>query len=197
MVIQEYNPDWEKQFKKIKYEIRKNIKTNNRIIHIGSTSIPGMYAKPIIDINIEIDHISDFNTIKQELGKIGYVHNGDQGIEGREAFKRKQNEHNILLDSIYHHLYVCVRGSREHTRQILFRDYLRNHKEYVKKYNKLKMEILKKHGEHNREKYVEVKEKKYGWFFEDVIKKSIDEKVKKSEAADPESPEYLSDLYSK
>lgn len=191
MVVQEYNPDWVIQFNKIKHEIQSNIKTNNRIFHIGSTSIPGMYAKPIIDLNIEIDHICNFNTIKQELEKIGYYHNGNQGIEGREVFNREKKEHNAILDSIDHHLYVCVKGSREHTRNILFRDYLRNHMEYVKKYNEIKMEILKEHGENNRIKYVEVKEKKYKWFFEDVIKKSIEEKVKQGDVTTGVSVENM------
>ena len=51
MVIQKYDPDWVNRFETLKNEIQKNLKTENRIYHIGSTSIPGMYAKPIIDMN--------------------------------------------------------------------------------------------------------------------------------------------------
>jgi GrpB-like predicted nucleotidyltransferase (UPF0157 family) len=174
MVIEQYNPDWIIQFEQIKNELQRNIKTYNQIHHIGSTSIPGMYAKPIIDINIELKDIPAFGKIKGELENAGYYHNGNQGIAGREVFKRKNECHNEILDSIRHHLYVCATDATEHVRNILFRDYLRNHSEYVKRYNEIKWKILKEYGEDNREKYVEVKEKNYRWFFEEVLKKATE-----------------------
>ena len=172
MVIEEYNIIWPIFFEKIKSEILENVKTPCKIIHIGSTSIPGMYAKPIIDINIEIEDIVEFSIIKDELEKIGYIHEGNLGIEGREAFKRGSNIDNEVLDNIWHHLYVCEKGSREHVRNIQFRDYLRKHKEYVDRYNEIKKDILREYGEDNRKKYVEIKNEKYKWFIEEVIEKS-------------------------
>jgi GrpB-like predicted nucleotidyltransferase (UPF0157 family) len=60
-------------------------------------------------------------------------------------------------------------------RHLLFRDYLRTHGEYVKKYTAIKMAILKHCGEDDRAKYVEAKENHYRWFFEEVIRKSREE----------------------
>ena len=176
-VIQKYDPEWPSMFEKIKTEIVGNIKTCSNIHHVGSTSIPGMYAKPVIDIDIEIEDLSKFAGISEELAKIGYQHEGNQGIDNREVFKRKEGFDNRVLDSTYHHLYVCTKDSEEFKRHILFRDYLRMHEEYVKKYNDIKMEILSECGD-NRKEYVRIKEENYKWFFEDVINKSIMEKNK-------------------
>lgn len=78
----------------------------NRIEHVGSTSIPGMDAKPIIDIDIEIETEADFDKLKAELERIGYIHCGDQGIQGRETFKR------ILIKAecirFIHSAFICL-----------------------------------------------------------------------------------------
>ena len=176
MVIVAYDQKWPRQFEKLKHEITKTVTHYKNIEHIGSTSIPGMYAKPIIDINIGIDKIDDFGPIKDELARLGYFHNGDHGIEGREVFNRSGDCAHGVLDSIKHHLYVGTWDSREFRRNLLLRDYLRRHADYVEQYNRIKLEILEKYGENNRAKYVEVKERDYTWFFEDVIKKSMVEK---------------------
>jgi GrpB-like predicted nucleotidyltransferase (UPF0157 family) len=171
MVIVKYNPEWPRQFERLTQEITKTVTQYTNIEHIGSTAIPGMYAKPIIDMNIKIAHRDSFCLIKEELTRIGYFHNGNQGIEGREVFKRSGKCVNDALDTIRHHLYVGTADSREFQRNVLFRDYLKTHPVYVEKYNQIKMDILKEYGEHNRAKYVEVKERDYRWFFEDVIQK--------------------------
>ncbi|MBN1619214.1 GrpB family protein [candidate division WOR-3 bacterium] len=178
MVIVEYSRDWPMRFNLIKAELEKSIRNFVRIEHIGSTSIPGMKAKPVIDIDIEVSDMGAFELTKDELGKIGYHHNGNQGIEGREAFKRTGDIKHPILDAIKHHLYVCPTESVEFLNHLLFRDYLRNHREYVERYNGLKHEILTKHGENNRDKYVEVKENEYRWFFMKVIELSRKEKKK-------------------
>ncbi len=80
MVIVAYNPQWKKQFLKIYELLHQNLTGLFFIHHVGSTSIKGMFAKPIIDIDIEILDYNNFNTIKNELEKIGYCHEGDLGI---------------------------------------------------------------------------------------------------------------------
>jgi GrpB-like predicted nucleotidyltransferase (UPF0157 family) len=82
-------------------------------------------SKPIIDIDIVYKNQSHFGKIKFELTRMGYYHNGNQGIEQREVFKRNGKGTNRILDSITHHLYVCLNDSEELKRHILFRDYLR------------------------------------------------------------------------
>ena len=172
MVVVEYDKNWPSDFEKIKKEIEKAIVEPAVIEHVGSTSIPGMKAKPIIDIDVGLNNWADFEKVKKALAEIGYEHEGDRGITGREAFCRNGKVHNEILDTIEHHLYVCSVDNTEFNRHILFRDYLRSHLEIRDRYNQIKEEILAKVGVNNRAGYVQMKEEEYMDFFEDVIAKA-------------------------
>ena len=172
MVVVEYDKNWPSDFEKIKKEIEKAIVEPAVIEHVGSTSIPGMKAKPIIDIDVGLNNWADFEKVKKDLAAIGYVHEGDRGIKGREVFDRNGLVHNDVLDTIDHHLYVCSVDNEEFKRHLLFRDYLRSHDEARDKYNQIKEEILTKVGVDNRAGYVQMKEDEYRDFFEDIIEKA-------------------------
>jgi len=172
MVVFEYDINWPNCFLKIKNELNKVLTVQSVVEHVGSTSIPGMKAKPIIDIDVGLENWDDFETVKMELAKIGYKHEGDLGIKGREAFGRTGEIHNEVLDTIDHHLYVCSINNEEFKRHILFRDYLRSHDEARDRYNQIKEEILAKVGADNRAGYVQMKEDEYKDFFEGIIKKA-------------------------
>ncbi len=164
MVIEKYNPKWPKQFSAIKELLEKNTTEYISIEHVGSTSISGMSAKPIIDIDVVVEDEAQFLRLKNQLEAIGYKHEGDRGISGREAF----DDTNVPID-IEQHLYVCVKDNAELQRHLKFRNRLRAEPELVEEYNKIKEEILSKVGENNRSAYVEMKEKEYKWFFEKVL----------------------------
>ena len=176
MVVENYDEKWPGDFLKIKEELLKVITVPCKVEHVGSTSIPGMKAKPIIDIDVGLESWDDFEAVKKGLASIGYEHEGDKGITGREAFGRNGLLHNEILNLIDHHLYVCSFDNEEYKRHILFRDYLRNHTEARDKYNQIKEEILAKVGSDNRAGYVQMKEEEYGEFFEDVISKAMKQK---------------------
>ena len=106
-----------------------------RIEHIGSTSVEGLSAKPIIDIDVVIKDYAEFEEVVSILGAIGYRHEGDLGIAGREAFKYDGKDHLRK-----HHLYVCPEDSPELKRHIAFRDYLRTHSDAVRQYSRIKEE---------------------------------------------------------
>lgn len=164
MVVEKYNPKWVEQFSVLKEFLAKNTTEYISIEHVGSTSIPGMNAKPIIDIDIIVEDAAQFLRLKEELEKIGYVHEGDRGIPGREAF-----DHGKVSIGIDHHLYVCVKDNAELLRHLKFRDKLRSSPELVNEYNKIKEEILAKVGADNRAGYVQMKETDYRWFFDKVL----------------------------
>ncbi len=164
MVVEKYNPNWVNQFSVLKEFLAKNTTEYISIEHVGSTSIPGMNAKPIIDIDIIVEDAAQFLRLKDELEKIGYVHEGDRGIPGREAF-----DHEKVSVGIDHHLYVCVKDNAELLRHLKFRDKLRSSPELVNEYNKIKEEILAKVGADNRAGYVQMKETDYKWFFDKVL----------------------------
>ena len=173
MVVELYNEKWPEMFNDIKNILSKALTNYESIEHIGSTSIPGMIAKPIIDIDIIIENENSFETIKKELGMLGYEHVGDQEIPGREVFKRIETIGQPILNQVKHHLYVCIKDNPELKRHIVFRDKLRNSEKLRNQYNDIKKEILKRVGEDNREGYVELKEKEYRWFFESVIRNNM------------------------
>jgi GrpB-like predicted nucleotidyltransferase (UPF0157 family) len=101
-----------------------------RIEHVGSTSVPGLSAKPTIDLDVVADP-ADVSEAIRRLSGIGYVHKGDQGLAGREALLWPSGEQR-------HHLYVCRADSPALREHILFRDFLRTNPEEVKQYERLK-----------------------------------------------------------
>jgi len=153
IVVVPYDENWTHEFRKIKGEVLPLIKDLIiSIEHVGSTSVKGLFAKPIIDINIVIDNNDILPTIIHKLAQIGYTHVGDLGISGREAFKYTNKIH--LME---HHLYVCPKDSHEHKRQVTFRDYLRLHPADCEKYSKIKIEMAKKFP-HDIDSYISGKE---------------------------------------
>lgn len=121
------------------------------IEHVGSTSVEGLSAKPCIDIDVVIKDYSVFNTIVSKLEAIGYIYEGNLGIEGREAFKYFNKPH---LQT--HHLYVCPQQSKELHRHLTFRDFLRSNPEAVKKYGAVKEKAAQLFPD-DIEKYIEYK----------------------------------------
>ena len=139
VVVVPYSEQWKTDFKTIKQHLLTAVKDAIiSIEHIGSTSVEGLSAKPIIDIDIVIKDYSVFDTVVEKLASLSYIHEGNLGIKDREAFDYKGN-----ADLPKHHLYVCPEFSAELHRHISFRDYLRNHPEAVQKYGKVKKEGAK------------------------------------------------------
>ncbi|MGB6154153.1 MAG: GrpB family protein [Pricia sp.] len=123
MLIQKYTPDWPQNYQALKLELGKALGgIKYQIEHVGSTSVPQLAAKPIIDIDITHQTETDFQSIKSRLIKIRYYHNGNQGILEREVFKRGRKYRNAVLDTIAHHFYVCPAGSKALERHLLFRE---------------------------------------------------------------------------
>jgi GrpB-like predicted nucleotidyltransferase (UPF0157 family) len=136
IVVVPYDEAWEQDFLKIKSELEEALgDLALRIEHVGSTSVKGLSAKPIIDIDVVIEDRSKLDAVIEALAKIGYTHEGDQGIPGREAFHFSGKEH--LRN---HHLYVCDKNASELKRHLSFRDYLRAHPEAVAEYSRIKEE---------------------------------------------------------
>ncbi|MEM6631981.1 MAG: GrpB family protein [Bacteroidota bacterium] len=173
MLIQPYTPSWPQKFKQLKEILLRNIPVPATLEHIGSTSVPELPAKDIIDMDLVYDKEQDFTPIKTHLEGLGYYHKGDQGIPQREAFKRHapQMLQFPLLDTIPHHLYVCPQGSPELYRHLTFRNYLRKNKEARLAYSKLKQEIAYKANQ-DKKLYAQIKEKAARSFVEAILEKA-------------------------
>jgi len=173
MLIQEYRESWIEDFKTIKSVINDALMNLNiSIEHIGSTAVPKLAAKPIIDIDIVYRNDVHFEAVKKSLEKIGYYHNGNQGIANREVFKRKNgwSKHQIL-DTITHHLYVCSVDSEELRRHILFRNYLIANEFARIEYQQLKYEIAAASNQ-DKKQYAALKEVKARAFINDILTKA-------------------------
>ena len=152
VVIQAYDDTWEQSFTDIAADIQEALgELVLRIEHVGSTAVKGLSAKPIIDIDVVIEDYSILSDVVSALQGIGYKHEGNLGIEGREAFTYEGKEH---LQK--HHLYVCPQDSTELKRHIAFRDYLCSHPDAVREYSRIKEEGAALYP-YNIEKYIEHK----------------------------------------
>jgi len=170
LLIQEHDPKWKQDFKQIKNIIQNVLEgIQIQIEHVGSTSIPDLSAKPIIDIDIIYLDLNAFSKIKAQLSKIGYYHNGDQGVSQREVFIRKDDVNiHPILDKIRHHLYACPSDSVELNRHILFRDFLIKNDWAKIEYESLKFKIAKE-TDQDHKLYAELKEEKATEFISKII----------------------------
>ena len=162
VIIVPYNPQWPDEFNKIKNMLLMHL--NNLILsieHIGSTSVPNLSAKPIIDINMIMESYEVFPDIVNRLKEIGYKHEGDLGVKGREAFRQPSNN-----EFIYFHLYCSPKDSEALRRHIQFREYLRNHSEARQEYENLKINLAQKFRD-DRVAYTESKTE----FIQNILRK--------------------------
>lgn len=175
MLLLPYQSTWADDFRSIREVLRKHSRIEGlRVEHIGSTSIPGLAAKPIIDIDLVFEESSDFPTICEDLESIGYSYHGNQGIPGREVFKRKKDiAQHPVLDGIQHHLYVCHISSEELQRHLNFRDHLREDEASRIAYEQLKYEIARLTNQ-DRKAYAKLKETMAREFVESILRRSND-----------------------
>ena len=131
----EYKEQWEQDFKTI-HDYLDGFLSNLvvEIHHVGSTSVRGLGAKPIIDIDIEYENY--FEEISRLLQKNDYEFEGEKGIKGRYSFRFK----NDTLPE--HHLYVIHSECNELKRHLAFRNALRNFPMFRKKYHVLKLKLI-------------------------------------------------------
>jgi GrpB-like predicted nucleotidyltransferase (UPF0157 family) len=129
-----YNPEWKQWFKKLREPIYEKISDYIvDIVHVGSTSIEGMSAKPVIDIDVVVDNWNTFPKIIKCLGELGYEYQGDLGIKEREAFK-------LNHESKYpHNLYVCHKDSLAYKNHLLLKKHLLENLDDFKRYEELKI----------------------------------------------------------
>ena len=139
IVITDYNPCWAADFTGLRDCLWPHVAdVATAIEHVGSTSIVGLAAKPIIDMDVIVaDEIALAKAIVA-LSAIGYIHRGELGVRGRHAFLQPE-------PMPRHHLYVCLRGSLGLRNHIAFRDYLRTHPDAVTAYADLKRQLARKH----------------------------------------------------
>jgi GrpB-like predicted nucleotidyltransferase (UPF0157 family) len=132
VIVVDYDPKWQEVFAVLRERIGNTLGDLAAAIeHVGSTAVPGLAAKPVVDIDVLLSSAGRLQEAIKRLARLGYVHEGNLGIEGREAFRQP-------TDEPAHHLYVCAPDTTEFLRHIAFRDYLRFHPESARIYGELK-----------------------------------------------------------
>jgi len=131
-----YDPAWPIRFETEARKIAPIFGSNLvRMHHIGSTAIPGILAKPIIDMLFEVMDIEQVDAVNEAAGQLGYQAMGEYGIPGRRYFRRLEGTVHLF------HLHVFAVDDPEVTRHVHFRDYLRAHPEEAKAYQEIKVQL--------------------------------------------------------
>ena len=153
-LVEEYNPLWTSWFEQLKTRLEGALDSvPHSIEHVGSTAVPSMTAKPIIDITILIE-AGGFPAVRERLAEIGYDHVGDQEIPGREVFKMPDEALKASLPA--HHLYVCENWARPLIEFLAYRDFMRRHPEWRQKLNALKRSLCEQY-DNDRQSYMDGK----------------------------------------
>jgi Uncharacterized conserved protein len=133
-----YDRKWREAFEAESKLVAASLGGNTfSIHHIGSTSIPNIYAKPVIDILVEVIDIQDVDLYTTEMSTLGYEVMGEFGIPDRRYF-RKDNEIGIRT----HQIHAFQKGCVQITRHLAFRDYMIAHPEEAEKYSELKRKLV-------------------------------------------------------
>ncbi|MTI46706.1 MAG: GrpB family protein [Firmicutes bacterium] len=156
-----YSSDWKKIYNEESKKINEIMGyIINESHHIGSTSIPGIKAKPVIDILIIVEDIKEIDKYDLQMKELGYVPKGEYGIKGRRFFMKGGNNRT-------HHVHIYEVGNEEIERHINFKDYLISHPDKAKQYSELKEKLAQEHT-YDIDGYIEGKSK----FIKEIDKKA-------------------------
>ena len=158
-----HDPRWSQKYEKeariIQSIFKKEIITTH---HFGSTAIPGISAKPIIDILVEVHDIDRIDECNKDMIEQGYIPKGEFGIPNRRLFIKGSEELRIS------HIHVFQKGDPEITRHLKFRDFMIAHLKDAQEYSQLKERLAREYPE-NMDSYIDGK---------DAFIKKIDKKAK-------------------
>lgn len=147
----DYDEQWNEEYKK-EEELLKSVLADKiiEIHHIGSTSIRGLKAKPVIDILVVIKSLEEISEIETMLKPYDYENRGQQGVSDRYFFAKGPE------DARSHYVHFVEPNSNTYYNQVYFKKYLLEHPEYIKKYCDLKQELATKYAD-ERPKYTKGK----------------------------------------
>lgn len=171
-IVVECDPAWPREFESLTGVLAEALGSFALAIHhIGSTAIPGMIAKPTLDIDVELAPNAKLEDATAVLASIGYDYEGDLGIVDRHAYRAMSDAVPLCLHRQrwpHHHLYVCPHGSRELERHLKFRDSLRNSDALRQEYIQIKRDTLRR-AKGDRRVYADEKAQIGEAFFRKVL----------------------------
>jgi GrpB-like predicted nucleotidyltransferase (UPF0157 family) len=147
IAVHDHDPSWAAAFAALHAAVLAAVgDAAIAIEHVGSTSVPGLAARAVIDIDVVVANAADAALAVRRLAAIGYEHQGDLGVAGREAFRS-------LPGPPERHLYVCLRHAAALQNHLLLRDHLRAHPHRAAAYGRLKRQLAALFP-HDVDKYV-------------------------------------------
>lgn len=164
-----YEPAWKAEYARI--EARMLEIAGDLIIaaeHVGSTSIEGLSAKPVIDIDLVMESYEKLPEIIRRLQQYGYEHQGNLGIEGREAFRSVKDD-----GFMKYHLYVCPKDGKGYLEHIAFRNYLRSSPADLEEYQAVKQRLADEYR-YDIDSYCEGKTE----FVHSILRKAADSRIR-------------------
>jgi len=139
IVIVDYHPDWPGRFRALGAQLRGALgPVALRIDHIGSTAVPGLAAKPIIDVQVSVASFEPLDAIRAPLEALGWVYRGDNPDLAKRYFREAPGTRRT-------HLHVRLLGSWAEQHALLFRDYLRAHPDNAARYAAVKRALARRY----------------------------------------------------
>lgn len=168
VILAPYDSEWESLFEQEKELLLNTFGDRIRAVeHIGSTAIPAIPAKPIIDMSVAVESLGDIDDFIEKLPELGYEYIPERRFADRQFFPKGPSECRT------HHLNLVEMTSETAWKNPLsFRDYLRSHEEEREVYRKLKEELASKYAD-NRDEYTERK----GIFIRAILEKTKESKL--------------------
>ena len=163
-----HDPNWRQEFRQEAGRISAAAGSNAVAVHhVGSTAIPGIYAKPVIDLLLVIQDLAALDEKQLEMEALGYEARGEYGIAGRRFFRR-DDKHGDRT----HQVHAFEDGSPQIARHLAFRDYMIAHPETAQEYSDLKRELVAQHP-NDIEAYMDGKNE----FIQEVDKRAAQEEI--------------------
>ncbi len=163
--ITEYDPNWINVFNELKERLSLIFAGNfSKIEHVGSTSIPGMNAKPLIDVLIVVNSLENLDEKKEKMKIEGYEYKENYVAPNSILFYKSKDGEKI------ENIHVCAANNDLVDHLLVVRDYLRAHPDKAKEYSDLKS-VLKEKYPDSYEEYRDgknallqaIKKEAYGW----------------------------------
>ena len=148
-----YDPLWLSEFERASSEVMQALGPDLLAIHhIGSTAIPGIYAKPVIDMLAVVADLAAIDRRSADMERLGYEVMGEFGIEGRRYFRRDDPAGRRT-----HQIHAFERASPHLNRHLAFRDFMRAHPQIAREYGELKRRLAAAHP-YDMEAYMDGKD---------------------------------------
>ena len=150
IIIAPYDPEWPRLFAELGARLREALgPVALRIDHIGSTAIPGMAAKPVIDVQVSVANFDPLALFRAPLESLGFMHRASNPDLTKRYFRETPGERHT-------HIHVRRAGSWSEQFALLFRDYIRAHDEDCRWYDAIKRQLAEQYGD-DRQGYTNAK----------------------------------------